>query len=130
MINKCIKSVQEYGSAVTVTKAFETPIISENGMEVKEVLPRKFVYTAQAPQSFRLDDILAAHEKIRATEEGYDNPRIVDSCSLMKECGNVVHIVEGNRGNIKVTTLDDYITLLGNLEIEDYYQVFKLKSGE
>ena len=130
LINKCIKSVEEYGSAVTVTKAFETPIISENGMEVKEVLPRKFVYTAQAPQSFRLDDILAAHEKIRATEEGYDNPRIVDSCSLMKECGNVVHIVEGNRGNIKVTTLDDYITLLGNLEIEDYYQVFKLKSGE
>jgi 2-C-methyl-D-erythritol 4-phosphate cytidylyltransferase len=130
LINKCIKSVQEYGSAVTVTKAFETPIISEDGMEVKEVLPRKFVYTAQAPQSFRLDDILAAHEKIRATEEGYDNPRIVDSCSLMKECGNVVHIVEGNRGNIKVTTLDDYITLLGNLEIEDYYQVFKLKSGE
>ena len=130
LINKCIKSVQEYGSAVTVTKAFETPIISEDGEKVKEVLPRKFVYTAQAPQSFRLDDILAAHEKIRATEEGYDNPRIVDSCSLMKECGNVVHIVEGNRGNIKVTTLDDYITLLGNLEIEDYYQVFKLKSGE
>ena len=130
LINKCIKSVQEYGSAVTVTKAFETPIISEDGDKVKEVLPRKFVYTAQAPQSFRLDDILAAHEKIRATEEGYDNPRIVDSCSLMKECGNTVHIVEGNRGNIKVTTLDDYITLLGNLEIEDYYQVFKLKSGE
>ena len=130
LINKCIKSVQEYGSAVTVTKAFETPIISEDGEKVKEVLPRKFVYTAQAPQSFRLDDILAAHEKIRATEEGYDNPRIVDSCSLMKECGKTVHIVEGNRGNIKVTTLDDYITLLGNLEIEDYYQVFKLKSGE
>lgn len=130
LINKCIKSVQEYGSAVTVTKAFETPIISEDGKEVSEVLPRKFVYTAQAPQSFRLDDILTAHEKIRATEEGYDNPRIVDSCSLMKECGNTVHIVEGNRGNIKVTTLDDYITLLGNLEIEDYYQVFKLKSGE
>ena len=128
LINKCIKSVQEYGSAVTVTKAFETPIISEDGEKVKEVLPRKFVYTAQAPQSFRLDDILTAHEKIRATEEGYDNPRIVDSCSLMKECGNTVHIVEGNRGNIKVTTLDDYITLLGNLEIEDYYQVFKLKS--
>lgn len=130
LINNCIKSVEEYGSAVTVTKAFETPLISEDGKEVKEVLPRKYVYTAQAPQSFRLDDIIAAHEKIRATEEGYDNPRIVDSCSLMKECGNTVHIVEGNRGNIKVTTLDDYITLLGNLEIEDYYQVFKLKSGE
>ena len=130
VINNNIESVEKYGSSVTVTRAFETPLISEDGIEVKEVLPRKFVYTAQAPQSFRLDDILAAHEKIRNTEEGYNNPRIVDSCSLMKECGNSVHLTEGNRGNIKVTTLDDYITLLGNLEIEDYYQVFKLKGNK
>ena len=130
VINNNINSVLEYDSAVTVTKAFETPILSLDGEEVSEVLQRSLVYTAQAPQSFRLDNILDAHEKIRATKEGYNNPKIVDSCSLMKECGNTVHIVEGNRGNIKVTTLDDYIALLGNLEIEDYYQVFKLKNKE
>ena len=130
VINSNIKCVEEYGSAITVTKAFETPILSLDGEEVSEVLQRKFVYTAQAPQSFRLDNILDAHEKIRETKEGYNNPKIVDSCSLMKECGNPVHIVEGNRGNIKVTTLDDYIALLGNLEIDDYYQVFKLKNKE
>ena len=130
VINNNINSVLEHDSAVTVTKAFETPILSLDGEEVSEVLQRSLVYTAQAPQSFRLDNILDAHEKIRATKEGYNNPKIVDSCSLMKECGNTVHIVEGNRGNIKVTTLDDYIALLGNLEIEDYYQVFKLKNKE
>ena len=130
VINENIKSVEEYGSAITVTKAFETPILSLDGKEVSEVLQRNLVYTAQAPQSFRLDDILAAHEKVRSTELAYNNPKIVDSCSLMKECGNSVHIVEGNRGNIKVTTLDDYIALLGNLEIDDYYQVFKLKNKE
>ena len=130
VINKNVKSVEEYGSSVTVTKAFETPILSLDGEEVSEVLQRNLVYTAQAPQSFRLDEILNAHEKIRETKEGYNNPKIVDSCSLMKECGNTVHLVEGNRGNIKVTTLDDYIALLGNLEIDDYYQVFKLKNKE
>lgn len=130
VINSNIKCVEEYGSAITVTKAFETPILSLDGEEVSEVLQRNLVYTAQAPQSFRLDNILDAHEKIRETKEGYNNPKIVDSCSLMKECGNPVHIVEGNRGNIKVTTLDDYIALLGNLEIDDYYQVFKLKNKE
>ena len=130
VINNNIKSVEEYGSAVTVTKAFETPILSLDGEEVSEVLQRSLVYTAQAPQSFRLDNILAAHEKIIGTKEGYNNPKIVDSCSLMKECGNRVHLIEGNRGNIKVTTLDDYIALLGNLEIDDYYQVFKLKNKE
>jgi 2-C-methyl-D-erythritol 4-phosphate cytidylyltransferase len=130
VINANIKSVEEYGSAVTVTRAFETPILSVDGEEVSEVLERNLVYTAQAPQSFRLDEILNAHEKIRSTELGYNNSKIVDSCSLMKECGNSVHLVEGNRGNIKVTTLDDYIALLGNLEIDDYYQVFKLKNKE
>ncbi len=114
VINANIKSVEEYGSAVTVTKAFETPILSLDGEEVSDVLQRSLVYTAQAPQSFRLDNILDAHKKIRDTKEGYNNPKIVDSCSLMKECGNSVHLVEGNRGNIKVTALDDYIALLGN----------------
>ena len=126
VINANIESVEKYGSAVTVTKAFETPILSLDGKEVNEVLERNLVYTAQAPQSFRLDDILDAHEKVRNTELGYNNPKIVDSCSLMKECGNNVHIVEGNRGNIKVTTQEDYITLLGNLEINDYLQIFNL----
>lgn len=130
VINANIKSVENYGSAVTVTKAFETPILSLDGIEVSEVLQRNLVYTAQAPQSFRLDNILEAHERVRATKDGYNNPKIVDSCSLMKECGNIIHLVEGNRGNIKVTTLDDYIALLGNLEIDDYYQVFKLKDKE
>lgn len=130
VIDSNIKSVEKYGTAVTVTKAFETPILSLDGSEVSEVLERSLVYTAQAPQSFRLGDILKAHEKIRNTEVGYNNPKIVDSCSLMMECGNKVHIIEGNRGNIKVTTQEDYIALLGNLEIDDYLQIFKLRNKE
>ena len=130
VINANIKSVEKYGTSVTVTKAFETPILSLDGNEVSEVLERSLVYTAQAPQSFRLGDILKAHEKIRNTKAGYNNPKIVDSCSLMMECGNKVHIIEGNRGNIKVTTQEDYISLLGNLEIDDYLQIFKLRNKE
>lgn len=126
IINANIKSVEKYGSAITATKAFETPILSLNGNEVSEVLERNLVYTAQAPQSFKLDDILSAHEKVRASELGYNNPKIVDSCSLMKESWNTVHLIEGNRWNIKVTTQEDYITLLGNLEINDYLQIFNL----
>ena len=126
VINANIESVKKYGSAITSTRAFETPILSLNGNEVSEVLERNLVYTAQAPQSFRLDDILVAHEKVRSSKLGYNNPKIVDSCSLMKECWNSVHLIEGNRWNIKVTTQEDYIALLGNLEINDYLQIFNL----
>lgn len=126
VINANIKSVEKYGSAITATRAFETPIVSFDGNEVSEVLERNLVYTAQAPQSFRLDNVLSAHEKVRKSKLWYNNPKIVDSCSLMKECGNKVHLIEGNRWNIKVTTQEDYIALLGNLEINDYLQIFNL----
>ena len=130
VINDSIKSVKKYGSSITVTKAFETPIVSLDGETVNKVLERDTVYTAQAPQCFYLNDIIKAHEKIRNTELGYNNPKIVDSCSLMKECGNTVHITLGNRGNIKVTTVEDYISLLANLSVQDQEQIFKLNHKE
>ena len=130
VIDANIESVAKYGSAITSTRAFETPILSLDGESVEEVLVRDNIYTAQAPQSFILDDILECHERIRSTENGYNNPRIVDSCSLMKECGKTVHIVQGNRGNIKVTTQEDYINLLANLSKNDYINIFKLYNGE
>lgn len=126
LINKNITAVKKYRSAITTTKAFETPIISRDGEQIDEVLNRNYVYTAQAPQSFYLDDILECHKKIRKTKLGYDNPKIVDSCSLVKECGKDVHLIEGKRGNIKVTTYDDYAILLANLSVNDYIQMFKL----
>lgn len=126
VINNNIDSVKKYGSAITATKAFETPIVSYDGSNIDKVLERKTVYTAQAPQSFYLKDIIKAHDIIRNSEMGYFNPRIVDSCSLMMECGNKVHLIEGNRGNIKVTTVEDYIALLANLSVEDHEQVYAL----
>ena len=46
---------------------------------------RKFVYTAQAPQSFRLGDVLKVHEKVR--KENPDYTDIVDTCTLMRTNG-------------------------------------------
>ena len=130
VINDNIESVKKYGSAITATKLFETPFISTDKVIVNQVLKRDNTYVAKAPQSFYLKDILKAHEMIRNTETGYNNPKIVDSCSLMIECGNTVHFVEGNRGNIKVTTVEDYITLLANLSVKDQEQIYRLNHRE
>ena len=129
IIDANIESVKKYGSAITVVKEYETPIVSRDGETVEEILVRDTIYKAKAPQSFILDDIINAHEEIRKTEKGYNNPRIVDSCSLMKECGKKLHMVMGNRGNIKVTTQEDYINLLATLSLEDYLQIFKLNNN-
>lgn len=121
VINKNIESVHKYNSAITCTKAYETPIISSDGINIQSIPPRKNVYTAQAPQSFFLEDILKTHEKVRKTNPNYDD--IVDSATLMHKNGYKVHLIEGSRGNIKVTTREDYIDLLARLSSEDQKQI-------
>lgn len=129
-INDNIECVKENGNSVTCCPLFETPIISDDGIEVKEVIERKATYVAKAPQCFILEKILEAHEKVRSTKEGYNNKKIVDSCSLYKSLGNKVYLTEGNRENIKVTTIDDYINMLAMLSIEDQRQIFMLMDGD
>ena len=60
----------------------ETPVLSNGGDYVGEVLNRQDVYTAQAPQAFHLGDILKAHKIVRETNPDYKG--IIDSCTLMK----------------------------------------------
>ena len=85
---------------------------------------REKVYTAQAPQVFRLAEILAWHEQERASENPYDG--IVDSCGLAFKYGKNPHMTVGNRGNIKVTTMEDYLTLISNSAAANYEQLFRL----
>ena len=124
LISRNIDSVKKYGSAITVTAAYETPVVSYDGKNVDELPLRKNVYTAQAPQSFRLKDILEMHEKVR--KENPDYTDIIDSCTLMEKNGFNVRLIEGVRGNIKVTTPEDYLDLLARLSAEDQKQIFEL----
>ena len=128
LISKNIASVKEFGSAITCTPAFETPVISYDGTNVDELPKRKFVYTAQAPQSFRLKDIYEMHKKVRKENPEYTD--IIDSCTLMEKNGYNVRLIEGIRGNIKVTTPEDYIDLLAKLSAEDQKQIFELYTSK
>ena len=123
-INRCIQDVEKYGSAITATPAFETPLLSEDGKTVDKMPERSKVYTAQAPQCFKLSEILAWHEKERATENPYED--VVDSCGLAFKYGGNPHLTEGNRGNVKVTTVEDYLTLISNSAVANYGQLFRL----
>ncbi len=128
LITRCIESVKTYGSAITCTPEHETPIRSSDGEVVEEVVKREEMLTAQAPQCFRLEDIMDAHEKVRADKGNYDG--LIDSCTLMKHLGNEVHIIKGNRGNIKVTTPEDLYLFRGLLNYRETEQSFGLAEGE
>ncbi len=122
VITRNIESVKKHRSAITSTLSYETVVISKDGDKVDSAPIRKEAFTAQAPQSFYLKDILDAHECIRKTPTGYEN--MVDACTIMKTLGREVHLVEGNRGNIKVTTPEDVYIFRGLLQYKENEQAF------
>lgn len=112
VITDNIESVKKYGTGVTSTPCYETILVSKNGDIPQHVPLREETYAAQAPQSFRLGEILEAHEKIK----NYDG--IVDSCTLFHILGRETRLVRGNFGNIKITTPQDVFILKGILEFK------------
>lgn len=121
VISRNIEGVRRNGNAITSIPCYETILVSDDGEQVERVPLRRETFTGQAPQSFRLGDILAAHDRIRQTPGGYTN--MVDACTILQSLGIPTHMVEGNRGNIKVTTPVDVYLLRALLE-------YRRESGE
>lgn len=109
VISANIAAVRAYGSAITYTPCYETVVLSKDGAAVDAIPYRRESYTAQAPQSFRLGEILAAHARIRVRPGGYVD--MVDQATICFTLGIPVHLVPGNRGNVKITTPEDLVTL-------------------
>ena len=124
VISANIKGVKENGNAITCTPCFETILISDDGKDVKEVPYRKNTFAAQAPQSFFLADIIRAHDQVRARPERYEN--MVDACTIIRSLGGTAHMVEGNRGNIKVTTPEDVYMFRALIQYRENEQAFGL----
>ncbi len=121
LINDCIDSVKQFGSAVTVVPAIET-IVTLDGGEIKTITDRSKCYHAKAPQCFYLDELLEYHRK--AMEEGITN--MIDSASMMKHYGHSLHTVSGDYDNIKITTPTDYYTSRALYEVRENKQIFGL----
>ena len=118
LISANIESVVMHGSGITCTKANET-VVSSGDHHIDAVIPRDHVYTAQAPQSFRLGEILSLYD--RAVAEGERDT--IDSCSLMHRYGRKLYRVDGPSSNIKITTAQDFYLCRTFFEIIENQQV-------
>lgn len=109
VISANIEAVAKHGNAITYTPCYETIVLSHDGRSADAIPSRSESFTAQAPQSFRLGDILAAHDRIRSRPERYE--KMVDQATICFTLGIPMHLVPGNRGNVKITTPEDIVTL-------------------
>ncbi len=124
VISSNIEGVKKFGNAITSIPAFETIMISKDNNYIDAVTTRNETFIGQAPQSFYLKDIIEAHEKIRNSKDGYKN--MVDACTIFRKLGKSIHLVKGNRGNIKITTPEDVFTFKAFLQYKESEQIFNL----
>ncbi len=104
IISSNIAICKAYGYAITGIKCREAILESEDGFSSRTSIPRDKLIRTQTPQTFRLCNIIKAHEK--AAKRGITDS--VASCTLIAELGdNEMHIVPGSEKNIKVTTVED-----------------------
>lgn len=121
VITDNIASVEKHGSAITTAVVKETILVVNDGTSTIDYVPsRKNSRVARAPQSFWLDEILAAHEKSLA--EGETN--CIDSCTMMQKYGHDLFLVDGPGENIKITTPEDFYTMRAILEAKENAQIY------
>lgn len=118
-----IASVKEHGSAITSVKVKETVLEVDSDEKITNVPNRSQTRLARAPQSFWLDEILAAHR--RALAEGRRD--FIDSASMMMAYGHSLYLVEGPDENIKITTPDDFFSMRSILDARENRQIYGIE---
>ncbi|MBE6140833.1 MAG: 2-C-methyl-D-erythritol 4-phosphate cytidylyltransferase [Firmicutes bacterium] len=126
VITNNIRCATLNGNAVTSISCNETILVSSDGKKVTSVPIRRETFTGQAPQTFILKDILDAHNTVRKDNPDYND--IVDSCSLYIYLNKDINLVEGNRGNIKVTNPVDVYLLKGLMEYRSDSEIMGIPS--
>ncbi len=116
IISANIATCQAYGYAITGIQCREAILESKDGFSTKTSIPRDTLIRTQTPQTFRLKNIITAHEM--AKKKGITNS--VSSCTLIAELEEDIemHIVPGSEKNIKITTVEDLEILNALMHIQ------------
>ncbi|HCT29676.1 MAG TPA: 2-C-methyl-D-erythritol 4-phosphate cytidylyltransferase [Bacteroidales bacterium] len=95
VIETCFDAAEKFGNAIPVLKPVESVRVQE-GIS-SSIIDREKILLVQTPQVFKFSII----------NRGYETPyrpTFTDDASVAEFIGERIHLVEGNRENIKITT--------------------------
>jgi 2-C-methyl-D-erythritol 4-phosphate cytidylyltransferase / 2-C-methyl-D-erythritol 2,4-cyclodiphosphate synthase len=104
LIGRAIAAAKQDGAAVPAVAIADTVKRIDDAAHVVETLDRNRLRMVQTPQAFAFDLIMAAHR--RAVAAGRDD--FSDDAALAEWAGHQVSVFEGEAGNVKLTTSDDF----------------------
>lgn len=104
LIGRCIDAAATYGGAIAAMPVRDTVkrvAPAAGGSVIDATLPRESIYLAQTPQAFTRDVLRDAVALGRSGVEA------TDEAALAERGGHAVRVVEGEPGNVKITTRAD-----------------------
>lgn len=101
LIIRCLHTAQEKGSAIpSIQMTDSVRMFAEEGTYLP--VDRTKLRLIQTPQAFRSDMLLEAFEQSF-------RPDFTDEATVVESIGYKIHLVEGEKNNIKITTPEDLI---------------------
>jgi 2-C-methyl-D-erythritol 4-phosphate cytidylyltransferase / 2-C-methyl-D-erythritol 2,4-cyclodiphosphate synthase len=101
LIDRTIDGAARYGAAIAALQSRDTIKRVAPGGAISATMPREEIYLAQTPQGFRRDVLAKA---IAIGRSGFE---ATDEATLAERAGFSVHVVDGDPGNLKITTEED-----------------------
>lgn len=133
VIARAIEAAQATGAAIPVVPVTDTVKLVDAAGHIEATPDRARLRIAQTPQAFRFDAILEAHR--RAAREGRDD--FTDDAAIAEWAGLTVATFEGDAGNMKLTTPEDFAreearlgALRGDIRTGTGYDVHALGEGD
>jgi 2-C-methyl-D-erythritol 4-phosphate cytidylyltransferase/2-C-methyl-D-erythritol 2,4-cyclodiphosphate synthase len=111
LVSRAIVAAQRHGAAIPALPVTDTVKLVDAQDIVTATLDRAHLRTVQTPQAFAYRPLLDAHR--RAAAAGRED--FTDDAALAEWAGLKVAVFEGERGNVKMTTADDFKRAEGDL---------------
>ncbi|HEY2135482.1 MAG TPA: bifunctional 2-C-methyl-D-erythritol 4-phosphate cytidylyltransferase/2-C-methyl-D-erythritol 2,4-cyclodiphosphate synthase [Xanthobacteraceae bacterium] len=132
MVSRAIKAGTG-GAAIPGVAMSDTIKEVDAAARVLRTLDRASLRAIQTPQAFAFDRLLAAHRKALAAGRN----DFTDDAALAEWAGMTVDVFEGEAGNIKLTTPDDFrqaesreFAALGDIRTGNGYDVHAFADGD
>ena len=132
LIERAIAAARKSGAAIPALPVTDTVKLVDREGLVEATLDRGALRTVQTPQAFRYAALMDAHR--RAAQAGRED--FPDDAALIEWAGLRVTVFDGEQGNIKMTTAEDFArierdaqTVLGDVRTGIGYDIHAFGEG-
>lgn len=122
LIERCLDALENHDAVYPVLPSTNTIVRTVDGSTIADIPLRQQMMIGQTPQGFKAWVLRAAHERALSEDETA-LAAITNDCGLVQRYGICpIHLVEGERQNIKITYPEDERLGSYYLELRDELQ--------